>query len=187
MILSDVLKTLNPNEDVHISSKSAFFYMDKPDKFYQWTDRLNKQFRSNYEQRITGAEQRLENHKSLEPAKNRHIIKRVWENGQVFEKEVIYDELLDAWKKSIKRYELNLETAKKLYNEYTPIETREVIEVYRNIDNNATIIKIVGNENGRFWLKSEWERYLKTGKVFQNESEEKEYSEEDGDGEEEIV
>lgn len=166
MKLFEQLKLLNQEEDVFISSKSAFFFIGTPDEFEKMAPELDMQWYKTYFERITGAETKRNNHLKLKPSENmKPVVKKFYENGESVEKILDYTYFLESWQSKLSDCEKQIEHAKDLFYKFKPFRNREVIEVYRNIDNNATIVHVEGEETARFWFKSEWERFRKTGKV----------------------
>ena len=46
--------------------------------------------------------------------------------------------------------------------EFVPFEDREVTEVYDRLQNDGIVISVTGKEEGNFWMRSEYEKYLAT-------------------------
>lgn len=173
MLLLDKLKTLDKNEDVYIGSKSAFFYMDKPDLFENMIDELDGKFKYNFAKSIKSAEYKIEMHKPLKPTKGARENRIVYENGKRVLKQLTYKDLLELWQERLNKLQSNLKRAKRNYDEYKDLKDRKVIDCYKSINGDATIVIVEGREASRFWFKSEYERFKK-GEVILIDSDEEE-------------
>ena len=182
MKLKDKLTTLNPKEDVYIGSKSAYFFIGTPEEFTKTQAELYIHWHRVYEDRLRNAKAKLELHKTLKPKPSKEpVTKLVWEHGESVRKELTYDEVLKSWEKKHTEIEKQIEHAQELLDGYKYFGSREIRHIYRNLHNDATIIIVEGEESARFWFKSEWERYQKTGKLYDNEDVEDTADDEDLD------
>ena len=181
MTLEEMLNNLNQNEDVYIGSKSAFIFMDTPEVFFNMRVEINDLWRRKFQSTVEKSTMTLENIKSNPPKEDDTSLREVWIAGHKSIKNFSYEDLLDEWKTRIERIEANLNNSKKQLEEFIPFEQREVIMSYRNIDNTATIIIIPGYESGKFWMKSEWIRYMNGEDVIVEESEEEDIESESED------
>ncbi len=172
MKLFEKLKTLNPEEDVYIGSKSAFFYIGKPDGFNKTVSELDLHWYKTFSNRIKSAQVKLDNYKATKPSPNMTpITRKVWDTelGKNVETELKYEHFLAIWEKRVKEYENQVEHAMEVFSKFKPFNAREVKQSYRNIDDTANIVIVEGEESSRFWFKSEYETYCKTGKLYEDE------------------
>ena len=159
MNLIELLNSLDDEKDVYIGSKSAYFFMDKPSVFIEEIKEYDYTWQGKFYQTWKSSIGRLEAHKQMKPIEGETQVKSVWENGNKVEKTFEYTELIDAWTKRLDALETNAKMWKKQLDEFKPFEEREVKEAYLNINKTAIIIIIEGYESGKFWLKSEWNRF----------------------------
>lgn len=184
MKLFEQLQILNQEEDVFISSKSAFFFIGTPIEFESMSPELDMQWYKTFYDRITNAENKCNNHFKNKPSENmKPVTKKVYEDGRQVERTLDYDYFIKLWESKYSEYEKQVEHAKELFYQFKSFRNREVLEVYRNIDNNATIIIVEGSESARFWFKSEWQRFKDTGKLsaFDDYADDDEEDENDDD------
>ena len=185
MTLFEQLDALNPNEDVFIGSKSAFFFIGKPEEFENAVYDLDKQWYANFKTRIKSAQNKIASHKATKPKEDmKPVVKKMWDAdaGKNAEVELKYEYFYTLWHKKLEEYQRQVAHAKEMFVRFKPFSGREVKEVYRNIADDATIVIVEGDEAARFWFKSEYERFKLTGKVFDDsdiEEYDKEFEDED--------
>lgn len=178
MNLIEQIKILNNDEDVYIGSKSAFFFIGKPEEFIRDIDSLDKQLYDMAVRRVSSSKARITTHKNSKPKKDKKEVRRVWVDCKRVVKVLEYEDLLKLWENRLKILENTLKNNIKLVENYKHLNKRKVKDVYRNIDNNANIVIVEGEEASRFWFKSEWERYKNGEKLFIYEDDEEEEDEE---------
>ena len=190
MILIDKLKELNPNEIVFIGSNSAFFFIGTPSEFEEQRIRLNSEWEDKFSRSLKNAENALALHKSTKPAKNEpSTTKKVWNiDGNIGATRVAvdYDEKLKNWETKLETLERSVTTRCAVLYNFTDFGEREVVDCYRNMNNDANIIIVKGEETARFWFREEYLRYINGEEVVidsDSEGEEDEV-EEDTDTEE---
>lgn len=170
MNLKNTLKGLDRDTQVQIGSKSAFFFMGTPDEFFDSVLDLNCDWHEKFTQAAKVAKKKYESMLAQPPEVGKSVFKKVWENCRQIIKEFTYEEALADYEKHLSMLKVNSETADAILKRFTKFETRKVLEVYKNIDGNAVIILIEGDECGKFWLRSEWDRY-KNGETIVIDSE----------------
>lgn len=178
MKLIDKIQSLDDNEDVYIGSKSAFFFIGKPSEFMEELYSIDTQLYDMAVRRVIGSKARLTTHKNSKPKKGMSEVKRVWVDCNKVNKVFTYDELIVKWEEKLKILENTVKSNIQLVDTYKHLKDREVKESYRNIDNNANIVVVEGEESARFWFKSEWDRYKNGENIFIYEDDEEEEDEE---------
>lgn len=177
--LKRFLEKLDNERDVYIGSKSAFIFMDKPHTFLENVDKYNKECLERFASTVTKSEATLANLKANKPKKGATQRREVWQNGCKVVKILTYEELLQEWELKVYRMTQNLKNSKAQLKNFISLEEREISQAYKSIDGNAIIVLVPGNECGRFWLKSEWERYKNGDKVIVIGDDEEEEDEEE--------
>lgn len=194
MTLEQKLKELNPKELVFIGANSAFFFIGTPKDFEEQRDGLNADWTDKFAKSLRNAENLLETHKASKPKKTDvPTTKKVWNNidNQIkVERAVVeYAEKLKDWEKKKEVLERSVATRYETLYNFTDFGSRQVINCYRNMNNDANIVIVEGEEASRFWFYEEYLRYLNGEKVIIDSSADEDELEEDefDEGGDEII
>lgn len=155
MTLNDLLLQLNPDEDVYIGSKSAFFFMDKPSVFFEKQEKMNDKFRKRFKRTMQNSKTKYNLYKTQEPRKGVGTKRRIWTEFGFKDIVIPYEKLYADWSEKMKELEVNLKRSVNNYETYKPLLERTVKRHYMNIGRTARIVIVEGEEAARFWLKSE--------------------------------
>lgn len=156
MKLKTYLKN-NPDKTFFIGSKSAYFFIGNLETFENDFQGINEKYITIFQTSIRDAENLLKRlEKEGEPTGD--VIKESFFNGKPKIRKIPYEQ-------AVKDYYALIERKKDLINKYTdylknyiPIEDREIIETYsKTCLGDGEGILIDGLEEGRFWLKEEYE------------------------------
>ena len=167
MTLKELMEKLKETKyDAYVGSKSAYIFMDKPELFLDMVEELNNFWLDRFQITYARSVIALDNLKNHPPKEGATETREVWQDGLKVKKTFTYEELYKEWEMKVYRFSSNLKNCKKQLDEFVPFETREVEKYYYNIDRDALIVIIPGYESGRFWLKTEWERYRNGDKII---------------------
>ena len=151
-----------------IGAHSSFLYIDKlNDQTYDELRSLDVQFVNGYKNDINQMESRLEELTTPQPLRATQLTDRLVLPCKIYSK--IKPELAEQ------KCRDGIEKAKKRLTEYKPLLERQVLEVYKScsepcIENpDGIIIRVEGEENGKYWTMDE---YLRGKKGVDPEAEE---------------
>lgn len=166
MKLIDLINKLNGDELVFIGSKSAFFFIGYPKDFIAEEEKLNKEWFETYTNGITRTEKYIEKHLAEEPHEGDMERVKNFKTGKVELKPIDYNVLYKKWKDKLQTYINTCTAYKRNADTFKNFSQRNVLESYRNIDNNATIINVEGYEVARFWFYPEYVHFRNSGKIM---------------------
>ena len=173
MNLMKRLEKFDDDTELHIGSKSAFFFMGTKNEFYNELYKLNKEWEEKMRNSVKSAERRYTVFKETPIDFTKPAYKKVFTGVRMIEVEMSKEERKEDKANRLKILKFNAENAKAVYNRFTKFETREITGVYKSLYEDSVIVLVEGDECGRFWLKDEWDAY-KNGKLIIIDSEEEE-------------
>lgn len=158
MTLQEFFETKADKETIyHISSGSSFFFIGNKSKYKQDINEISVDFKENAERLLTRAEIYMDGLEHRLP----NFIDEV-QNISTDDKDYIKN--LNNYLTRLKNIEPNIKKSisaiknqKEYLKYYTPLQTREVLDIYPRIQNDGMVIKIAGGEDGRYWFKHEYD------------------------------
>lgn len=173
MKLNKKIRNMEEDEKIYVGPGSAFFYIGPARNFFKDIDEINNAQIKKLKKNLRSVTNQVKKHLETKPSADEKYVERYWDfDENVFKERVVpYEKLYAEWEKKYIKLSGTLERDKDLVDNFTNFETREVKEVYKNIDNNATIIIIEGKEQGRFWLENEYCHYKDCGCIPEDEEE----------------
>lgn len=175
MKLKTKIKDLDKKELVYIGSKSGFIFIGYPEDFEKEVDELNTKHLKNFKTTLYNVGSRYNTLYNNKPNEGKHEIIKVWSNGRCVEKEVDYAFLIKRWKDKLNQLEETKSRYEEMVDTFRDFRERDVLDCYRNIDNNGTILIVSGNECGRFWFYSDVLKSKKGIKIESDIEEDEEY------------
>ncbi len=157
MLLKEYVKTLKPEENISIGVCSGFLFIGKPYEFMLDSKSLNNEWKDKLKRSAKRYDYIISSMKKDAPVR---------EN---YEDDASFNKVITSWMESFSAQEESQRIANEIYDNFTPFEEREIKEVYRNLDDNGTIILLNGTEGGGFWFVEEYKDH-KQG-IFHSEKE----------------
>lgn len=173
MKLNEKIRNMEEDEKICVGSGSAFFYIGPARNFFKDIDEINDMQMKKTQKNLQSVTNQVEKYLETKPSVDEKYVEKYWDfDENVFkERTVPYEEIYAKWEKKYIKLSRTLERDKDFVDNFTNFETREIKEVYKNIDNDATIIIVEGKEQGRFWLKNEYRHYKDCGCIPEDEEE----------------
>lgn len=148
----------NPNETLFIGSGVAYFFIGNAEQFDKDIDTINQKYIDGFKKSLYTAKIRLDNLKSQgEPTGE--VVKEYWNNfGYLTRKVLPLEKAIADYHKQIDTIEATIDKLTDYLANYVHIKEREVISADKKEGLKDGISVIVeGIEEGRFWLKEEYE------------------------------
>ena len=146
--LDEAVTALNDNVDLFIGAASGFFFIGTKKDYQEMIDGISDKYFMQFENsankcklRLKSSRQQMSNLKMIEGETDSEFADRIFQ--------------------SLKNYQLEisaLDNAITRVKTFVPLRNRIVTELYKKKYEDGTAIIVEGYEDGKFWLKEEWER-----------------------------
>lgn len=160
MKLKTQLLQLNSDENVCIGSRSGFFFIGKPQTFLDNESVFNEKWYKTFSSSVRTASVAYENLLLAPPDKDKKVTKKEhdFRTGKTNEVTVPYEEVMKDYHDKLQQLQDNISACSKRVERFKPFSERAVRECYRNIDNNANVIIVKGDEMAAFWTRKEFKK-----------------------------
>jgi len=140
--IEEVLKSIEDNEIIFVGSKTSWFFIGTKADYEDYKQGIDGYLRNSFIVQKNKLRSHIENRLGA--------IQACVDAGKyTFGKN-------DTWCEDLKNDLLMFLDCEKNLKEYVPISEREVLETYDGLE-EGTMIKITGEEGGRYWLKKEFD------------------------------
>lgn len=158
MKLKTQLLQLNSEEDVCIGSRSAFFFIGKPQVFLDNEHIFNDKWYKTFVNSVRTATIAYNNLLASPPDKEAKVTRKEhdFKTGKTMEVVVPFEDVVKDYNDKLNQLQDNIKSSNKRIEKFKPLSERTVRECYRSIDNDKTIILVKGDEMANFWLKKEF-------------------------------
>ena len=160
MKLKEFMKLADDGICYHIGSKAGFLLVVTPEEYPEHIKKADEVFLDATYKKIA---------EIYESSTYEIKLKRMFADENIIQGYVLtaeYEAHMKEKARYVKRFYRLLEKLK----EFVPYEEREVIEAYDRTEENTAVVRIEGNEDGKFWTRPEYEAWAKT--VFKEEENE---------------
>lgn len=166
MKLKEQIAKLNPEELVYIGSRSAFFFIGTPKEFMLECDKLSNMWLKSFNTTLSRSKTAIANFEKSVPDASAIVKKKMTDTQlhRTIEVEVSYAERLKYWADKLITLRENMAHVQEIVDTFTPFTERDVKEIYKNIDRDASIIIVDGYETARFWFKHEYDEFKQRSK-----------------------
>lgn len=135
----------------HIGSKSGFLFIVTPEEYKTQIKQLDAHSIEYLLKKIVD---------SFETSIIEPKVKRMYEDEDIIQGYIFTSDYEARQREKAKGINKFNRSIKKL-KEFVPYEDREVIEAYDRNEENTAVVRIKGNEEGKFWIRSEYEKWAK--------------------------
>lgn len=158
MILKTYMSRQGDDDTIFVGSKSGYFFIGNKNKFKEDIQGINEKYINTCTGTLESSKHRLEWLTQTGEPKEVKIVEYMDENCHIVRETIPVEILVERYWKQMEKTKTTIAECERYLNNFTPLETRKVIEINDNkILCDGKICLVVGEEIGKYWLKEEYE------------------------------